>query len=157
MAIVRPRHLRARPTNNRIWGEDAVLIQEAAGRRDGDGNWIPGRATRVAVRCAVMPLAVGQAIDLAAGDVARLSEMRQFAMTLPSGARAIAPIRTTEGSRGDQIEWNNRLFRVVSVAVWGNDYYVAIGSREDPQPASSRPPPPEPEGRFGGRFAGRFG
>ena len=121
-----------------MFGEDADLLQEAAGSRNQYGEWEAGAVTTTRIRVATSPMNPGLARDIVAGDVARLEGMRDFYTTLPAG-RVVSGVRTDGPvSDGDRILYREVMYRVLGVEPWGHDYYVIHASRDDPQPPAYR-------------------
>ena len=102
---------------SRRFAEDAILIRQSAGARNGDGVFVSGAEEQIAIRVATAPVpsksGVAEMRDVLP-EGSRHSERRIFWVNMPLDALR----RGAAVSDSDYIEYGGRVFRVQGVSVW---------------------------------------
>ena len=127
--IVRPLHLRKRPTQGRAFGESAELYRVGAGSRDQFGEFQEGPRTRSDVTLSTAPKFSRRAAEEVG---VRLENTRQFTIF----DLDVSPVRVGNNeSSADRIRYKNVVYRVIDVRRHESIGVSVVDTyRLDPQP-----------------------
>lgn len=122
----RPAHLRRRQVNGQAFGEAATLIRTQGAFQN--GVWTEAE-TPQDISCATAPMSGtdARAAELTEGGV-QLSAVRLFWLS-----ERVVPASDNPPSAGDLIVYKAERFRVRGVAPWEDDFFEAVGVRQDDQ------------------------